>query len=65
MELPDCPAPGCDAANSLEGVRVDVHGSIWCVCLCCAKECLVKDGRVVHPAPRRRVDTQGNSITGP
>lgn len=44
--LPDCES--CEATNSLEKIRADEKGCIWCLCSCCAKTCLVKDGRVIH-----------------
>jgi len=59
--LPDCPS--CDAEQSLE--RVCVQGSaIECVCTCCARTCLVKDGRVVHPVPSL-VDVRGVQMHDP
>jgi hypothetical protein len=63
MTLPDCPR-GCDAAQSLEVARANPGGSIWCVCRVCAKECLVKDGRVVYPV-LSKTDVSGRSLNGP
>lgn len=46
MTLPDCPS--CDTVKSLEKVRADGNGLVWCHCTACSKLCLVKDGRVIH-----------------
>lgn len=45
--LPDCPS--CDAAASLEKIRADAGGLIWCYCRVCSKTVLIDaDGRIVH-----------------
>lgn len=59
--LPDCPF--CNAADTLTPVNGDFAGSIWCVCSCCARTSLVKDGRVVYPVPR--TDVSRNQMDGP
>ena len=59
--LPDCPS--CDAANSLKPIRGD-GPSVWCECSCCSKQCLVKDGRVVHHSEDVR-DVSGNQMHDP
>ncbi len=48
IAVPDCPF--CDAAATLSVERADYQGSAWYLCSCCARRCLVKDGRIVHPA---------------
>jgi hypothetical protein len=47
--LPDCPHPGCEAAQTLEVIRSDTNGLKWCVCTCCAKTVLLDSkNRIVH-----------------
>lgn len=59
VTLPDCPR--CDAAGTLKPVRSDYKGDVWAECSCCAKECLVKDGRVVYPV-LSKTDISGREL---
>lgn len=60
--LPDC--PHCDSARTLSAERAEPRGVRVCWCDSCGKQCRVNvDGAVIHT--ERKIDTQGNSITGP
>jgi hypothetical protein len=53
MDLPDCPR--CDANRTLEKIRADLHGKVWCYCRCCAASVLIDaDGRVLHASTESR-----------
>ena len=55
-ELPDCPR--CDAAGTLEPVQTTTQVVVICLCTCCGKTVVVKDGRALLDAR----DTQGNML---
>jgi hypothetical protein len=55
--LPDCPS--CDSADTLEAIRAD-GPLLWCLCSACVKTCLVKNGVVVHAAPK--ADISGRTL---
>lgn len=61
-DLPDCPS--CAANASLKPTRAD-GPLVWAECSVCAKTCLVKDGRVVHPVPVRFSDAAGVPMFDP
>lgn len=49
MDITKIDCPKCDAAATLEKIRADHRGSIWCLCSCCAATVLIDaDGRIVH-----------------
>lgn len=65
--LPEC--PHCDAAATLEGVRVEPRGVIVAWCFCCGQSCRVTDnGTVIHSVlagahPRDRAEVYGACST--
>lgn len=62
-DLPDCPHPGCDAAQTLEVIWTEM-GARHCVCTCCGKPCRVDYRGGVHRDERTRRDVSGNPIEG-
>lgn len=57
---PDCPWPGCDAADTLEEDWVEM-GTSHCHCTCCGRSVRVDSRGEAHTV-ERKTDVSGNLL---